>query len=306
MKALVVSNIDHCNMGYSISQALQKVGVNATATFRKYEAFRHPESGIQIVDEANLTPYAKEADIILFMHTAYRELGVDLSTKKVLVWHTGSGYRQKYTKYNRFFDRIVDVSLCGADVLGLGCKNERKLNGLTDVNLLQPIYERQGDKIIIAHYPSNPKGIEIIQEAIERLSPLSDSFIFKYDPQTVTWKKHIERVSECDIYISEMYEKQIKRGREYIVGLFGIAALEAAALGKVPISRFVFEEDCTEYPLGLQVANNADELTKLLTRLLSMSDEEFLNVRKRARDWVVNCHSLEAVGRRLLNIIEEI
>lgn len=305
MKVLFISRDDHANMGYVASQALQKIGIESTATIRRKERFGYPAQGIEIENPKYLKPYAEEADVIIFMHDPkHRHPGIDLKDKKVLVWHTGSGYRQKFEKYNAFFNPIVDVSLCSSDLLGLGAKNERCLNGLVDTETLQPDYRRRDNKLIIAHYPSHAKGAENILAAIQWLErgKFKDSFIFKYDGQRVCWTEQIERMSECDIYISEIVLVQ----RDKIVGHFGITALEAAALGKVSITRSIFPEDCSDFPFGIQVANTPEELAEKLEYLISLPNDELLKLRKLTRDWVVHCHSYGAVGRRLLKIIEEI
>jgi len=308
MKVLLITITDHAHMAYMTAEALKKLGVDAVTIRKRTVKFKYPEEGIKIRTDSYIKPYAENADVIIFMHTQYRDIGIDLTKKKVLVWHTGSGYRQKFEKYNAHFNPIVDVSLCSADLLGLGAKNERCLNGLVNTDLLQPIYGRKNKKITIAHYSASPKGIIIIKKAIHHLKqgPLKDLFIFRYSAKKKTWDDNIKRMAECDIYIAEMHEKQIKKGQEWTTGMFGIAALEAAALGKIVISRFIYREDCEGFDFGLQVANNLDELIKKLEYLLSLSEEKFLKLRKLSRDWVVNCHSYEAVGYRLLKIIEGI
>ena len=305
MKILIISKQDYTNLGYVLSQALQKIGIEAIATRQRKEYFGYPRQGKKLRNPIYLKSYAEEADVIIFMHGQYRDTGIDLGKKKVLVWHTGSGYRQKSRKLNALFNPIVDVSLCMSEFLGLGAKNERCLNGLVDTDFLQPVYKRKSKKVIIAHYPSSSKGVEVIEEAIRYLD--KDLFIFRYDPKTVDWDIHLKRMSECDIYISSVMEKQISRkGQEWVFGMYGIAALEAAALGKLSVCRLTFQDDCTDFPLGLHIANNSKELAHKLEYFLSLPGKELLKLKKQSRDWVVNCHSGEVVARRLLKIIEEI
>lgn len=237
------------------------------------------------------------------MHSQYRDLGINLTKKTVLVWHTGSGYRQKFKKFNAFFNPMVDASICARDLFGLGAKNEKWVGGLVDTDLLSPVYSRDSNKVIIAHYPSNYKGADKIQAAVERLKD-KDQFIFRYDDQRISWVKQMKRLSECDIYVENFYE--VQKGR--LTGAFGIAALEAAALGKIVVTRFLFMEDYEQRfgKCAIQVVHTVEELAKILAHLISLSDNELLKLKKQSREWVVRCHSYEAVAQRLLKVIEEL
>jgi len=85
---------------------------------------------------------------------------------------------------------------------------------------------------------------------------------------------------------------------------WSIAALEAAALGKIVITNFVYGRGMYESAYGphkLQVANTEEELEEAIIRLLSMSDDELVQLKQDTLDWVTKAHSLKAIGNRIKN-----
>jgi len=266
--------------------------------------YEYPNQGKIFKTSSQILSYVKKADVILFMHSQYIDTGVDLKNKKVLVWHTGTRYRQHSKEVNKIFNPVVNASICGRDVFGLGAKNEKWVGGLVDVKALNPIYKKADDKIILAHYPrGHNKGTEIIKSSIGKISKkgLLNNFIYKFSDKIVDWESNIERVSGCDVYIEDMSNDKNK-------GVFGIASLEAAALGKIVVTRFLFLEEYEKKfgKCGIQVANTQEELIQKLIHLISLSEKNLLELRSRSRGWVVRCHSYEAVAKRLLKLFNEV
>jgi len=303
-KVLLIAGSDWANLGYLVSQALQEIGVDAIMLIKKESRNLYPNHGIIFRNINNIKNYSENADVIIFMHSQYVETGVNLKNKRILVWHSGSRFRQHSAEVNKIFNPIVDVSICGRDVFGLGAKNEKWVGGLADTKFLKPVYNRSSDKLIIAHYPSSAKGkgIDIIEKSINDLKKegFDDKFVFKYSSKNVSWNEQIKRVSDCDIYIENM--AATKKSKK--LSVFGLTALETAALGKIVVTRFLFpiEYERNFGKCNLQIANNQKELTQKLKSLILLSNDEILKLKQQSRDWVERCHSFEAVAVRLVRL----
>jgi len=307
LNVLLIASSDWCALGESCARSLRSVGVNATALAANKQKSNYLNQGIVYRNRNQIRPYAEKANVIIFMHSYYIETGVDLRNKKVLVWHTGSRFRQHSKDVNRIFNPIVSASICGRDVFGYGAKNEKNILAPVDTDMIKPNYERvDKNKIIIAHYPTGDKGIDVIQSCIKQInkSDLKNKFRFDYDAKRVVWKDHMERVSKCDIYIEEMREKQ----KNQLLSLYGISTPEAAALGKIVITKFLFLEEY-ERKFGkceLQVAKTPDELIQQIKRIISLSDDDLLKLKRQSREWAIRYHSYKAVGVSMVKLFKEI
>ncbi|GAG24586.1 unnamed protein product, partial [marine sediment metagenome] len=221
--------------------------------------------------------YKKRVDVVIFMHSQL--VKVNLSGKRVFVHHGGSAYREKHKKLNKIFNPIVKRSIIQtADLLGLGAKNEVWLLPGIDTESIKPVYERH-EKVIIGHFPSKAriKNSKAINKVISRLK---GDFEYIYSPEGVTWEKQMERMSKCDVYIDGCMPKINKRR----YGEWGMAALEAAALGKVVISHFL-SQDKYKGKCGIKVANSPAEIESHLKALLALTDEELLKEKQATRAW---------------------
>lgn len=307
MKVLLMARHDWANMGYVLSQCLREVGVDATMLLKNVGRSRYPKHGIPLKGKA-VKKYAKEADIIQFMHSQW--FNVDLKSKRVFVFHGGGSYREYHGKLNKTFNKVVEKSIIQTgDLFGLGAKNEVWLLPAVDTNMLKPVYKRKSNKIIIGHFPSgakvkNSEGIRKVIEKVRKDFGHKFDYVFSFHP--AMWVNQIKRVSECDIYIeacAPTLKGKTKIVRKY--GEWGVAAIEAAALGKVVISHFLshkrYEKEYGQ--CGIKVANSLDEMEVQLRKLLSLSDSELLQIRKDTRAWVEKYHSYKAVGERLKKVV---
>lgn len=302
MKVVLLSTNDWANIAYVYEKCFKEVGIEAISFSKKRHKYGYPEQAKLWNKVFDIKPYVEKADVVMFVHSEYIETGVDLKNKIVSVVHTGSKYRQSSKKINKIFNPIVDVTFSGGDVLGMGAKNEIWIQPAIDTNKIQPIYKTDFDKVIISHYPSGEKGYQIIQNVIDSLR--NKNFIFKYDLTNVPWEDNLKRMSECDIYIEEMNEIQGK----VPLSIFGIQAVEAAALGKVVCSRFLyFDKYEKEFgTCGLIPTINSEQLKSKLQDFLSMGDMDFVELQKKSREWAVRCHSYEVIGNKFKQIFEEI
>lgn len=303
---LFVSHSDWANVGYLFAKSLQSIGKDAVAVTKKRHPYSYPHQANLIRSNEELQSLAKKADVIVWMHSVYTPLKIDLAEKKLAVFHGGSAYRNNHKAVNAVFNPHVQVSLIQTTNLwGLGAKNEKLISPPVDTVALRPIYV-EAEKIVVGHYPSagkkwtNCKGTKEIEGVIYRLKKnpeLKYQFEFRHSMQLIPWVKNIQRVSECDIYIES--HGQVGAG-------FGLSGLEAAALGKVVITRWLkpnpyFEE----YGITpLCIANTTTELYNNLVELIVESKSKRRELRKAHHEWVEENHSFEAVGRRLKKILE--
>ena len=304
MKVLIVAKSDWANMAYKYQESLKEVGVDAKAVTLSVNFSCKPNHA-EICKLNKIKVYAKSAEIIQFMHSEYFDLGV--KNKRIFVFHGGTRYRIGPRVKNRIFNPVVEKSIIQTgDLLGLGAKDEVWVLACVDTKKIQPIYKRYSDKIIVGHFPSSPivKNSEGINKVMKNLKKqFGNKFEYIYSPIKLNWNKNIERVSKCDIYIDActpiLKIKKSPKGNKY--GEWGVAAIEAAALGKVVISHMLsykrYEQEFGK--CEIKVANSLKEVRNNMIELLSMTDNEFLQVRKDTRLWVEKFHSYEFMGKRL-------
>lgn len=305
MKVLIVAKSDWANMSYRYQESLKKVGVDAKAVTLKINYSCKPNHA-EICSLDKMKSYAKSAKIIQFMHSGYFDLGV--KNKRFFVFHGGSIYRGHSKEINKIFNPFVEKSIIQTgDLLGLGAKNEVWVLTCVDINKIKPIYKRQSDKLIVGHFPSSPrvknsKGINKVMKNLKK--KFGNKFEYIYSPKGIIWNKNMERMSKCDIYIDAC--KPTFKGNKY--GEWGCAAVEAAALGKVVISHMLsykrYEQEFGK--CGIQVANSLQDIKIQMTKLLSMSDNDLLDLRKKTRDWVEKFHSYHVIGKRLKEVVYKI
>ena len=304
MKVLIVAKNDWANMAYRYQESLKEVGVDAKAVTLSVNYSCKPDHA-EICKLNKIKNYAKSAEIIQFMHSEYFNLNV--KNKRIFVFHGGTRYRVDPHTKNKIFNPIVEKSIIQTgDLLGLGAKNEVWILACVDTKKIKPIYKRQSDKIIVGHFPSSPivKSSKEINKVMNNLKKRFDhKFEYIYSPTKLNWDKHIERVSECDIYLDActpmLKTKKYTKGSKY--GEWGVAAVEAAALGKVVISHMLSYESYEQQfgKCGIQIANSLKEIENNMIKFLFMNNEELLQVRKDTRAWVVKHHSYHAIGKRL-------
>lgn len=308
MKVVFLSINDWANLGYTLSECIQSVGIDALCIKNKNHLFEYPKQG-KIVKIKEFNKYIKDADIVQFMHSEW--VDVDISGKRVFVFHGGSKYRKDYKKINKTFNPIVEKSIIQTgDLFGLGAKNEVWLLPAVDTENIKPVFMKpdKTKKIIIGHFPSSPvtknsKGIEKVFKSLDK--DFKNKFIYNYSGERTDWNDQMKRISECDIYIDACMPTL--EGRKY--GEWGINALEASALGKIVISHFrsypkykkVYGKEC-----GIVIANSLDQLEKQLRWLLQLSLKELLEIQHQTRQWLEDKHSYKTVSERMKNKIYEI
>lgn len=318
MKVLLIAVKDWANLGYELSQCLKAVGVDAICIAKAPHTTYNFDPGPKIYKSfEEVHALAKKADIIIFLHSDNTTTGAekDFNKKGIVVFHGGSAYRKNpLAKNKQFYNKVkVDLTLIQTvDLLGLpGSVKEKEVWLLPPINTenLKAKFNSSlsSRKRIIAHYPSraSTKGTVHIKQVMAKLKndpALAPLFEYRTGG-IVKYQDNLKRVSECDIYL----ECVMPKIENAIHGEWGMAALEAAAMGKVVVTNFFSSEKYKkEYgPHPIQVANDFEVLERQLERLILMPEVYFKELQVDTRDWVVKYHSYKAVGERLLKIFYE-
>lgn len=312
MKVLIIAVHDWAGMGNLLTESLRSVGVDARFYVTKASPYKFP---VVAMNKVQTKQFARQCDIVQYMHSEQAKIGVDISKKKIVIFHGGGKFRNNSHTICNKFNSMVDCSIIQTyDLLGLGAKNEKWLLPPVDTKRINPVYETEGEKIIVGHYPSAPrnKGSHTVNKLIKRIRNKVPDFEYRYSYEKVPWKQQIKRMSQVDIYIERMSLKsQGKRQTEGVwfkTGVWGVTALEAAALGKVVVTNFFghkrYKKDYGE--CHLQIANSEKDMEELLIKLLSTPKDDLLQLKQQTRHWAETHHSFKAVGNRLKMIYEEI
>jgi len=293
---------DWANVGWVFQESLRAVGVDAVALRTgKSHPFGYPEQARR-VDIVEMQAEVDKGFGVMFMHSQWPGELV-LKDKKVAVFHGGSWYRNEPERWNVFWNPKIRVSaIQTANLLDLGAKNVVWVMPSVDTDAIVPNGWFQSGKLRFAHFPrkASKKGSAKFVRAMMAFEGKGASF--QFDPVVVPWKKSIERMSNCDVYLeSQEYERKGPNGLKPI-GVWGITAMEVAALGKIVVTCFAqkkrYEREFGECPIiG---ANSKEELNKVIRKLLELSSSEIVQLQKKHREWVVRCHSRQAVGSKLL------
>ena len=227
------------------------------------------------------------------MHSVLQQVPSD----RYVVFHGGTRYRRDPEKFNNLFNDIVDVTLIQtADLLDRGAHNEHWVIPPVETDVLQPHYTDHIPRLF-GHFPKTSRSIPDIKGTSVVEQVLQETGVaYRLDTSLVPWDVNMQRIREVDVYIEECappYE-------------FGMTSLEAAALGKVVVtdSRHQdlyiqrYTKDCP-----LMIANTKESLQKILTKIHMLHASDFREIQEQSRCWVEETHSLEAVGRRLQEIL---
>ena len=148
---------------------------------------------------------------------------------------------------------------------------------------------------VIVHAPSKKdvKGTHFVLAAIELVKAEHLDFDFQLI-HNQTHAQALKAMQNCDIYIDQ-----------FIVGSYGMAAIEAMAFGK-PVVTYIKEANWADYPQTCPLVNTtgdglADSLRKLVIDATLRHD---LGVKSRV--YIAEFHSTEKVIPDLLHIYEEV
>lgn len=302
MKVLNIAYDDYANFSYDNCQALKSIGIYADSCKRLKHPFNYENESI-VIDHTKIIELIKKYDIIQLMHSdhTYLEICAELG-KKVVVYHTGTRYRQEPDKYNSIFNPMVERSFTDqCEFIGLGMKNETYIATAIDHEKFKPKHWLKTEPYTIGHYPSNPivKGTDKI---IELIGQLRAPNIFRLSTDKVSHIEQMRRMSQCDIYI-EMFQPTLN-GKQY--GCYGVTAFEAASMEKIVITNNVKEEVYTNSygsAPGLFIANTEESFLITLENILSQSTSFISELQQKSRQWIIEKHSYKATGERIAKLL---
>lgn len=307
MRVINISHQDYANYSYYNAEAMKYVGVNADAYVLLPHQFGYKKQAIR-TSLRDIHKQIQRADVIQVMHSCGTMLDIVkmYPNKKVIVWHTGTRYRKDYNKHNHRWRNIADKTIIALGEFESLAPNSEYFGITVNVNDYNPKYNAF-NPIKIGHYPSNAdvKGTKSILNVINKLKKAyPDKFHFKYSTLKVQHEQQQKRMDECDVYIEMCATEQ--GGNPY--GSYGTTALEAAAMGKIVVTNNMWEDlyNRTYGDSALQIANGERALYEKLEDIIHWSHDEIISEKVRSRMWVVDKHSYEAQGNRMINILKSI
>lgn len=297
MRVLNVSGRDYANYSNSIANALRSVGVDCIDLCLDPHKFNYPTASA-CVKLPVMIDRIKKADVIQIMHSDIKLFDLARAQNpgaEIVIFHTGSRYRQDHAKMNKHFAGYKTVT----DQTEL-MKHGNHSYVVSPVEARRSVFNCS-KPIKIGHFPSSTE-VKGTDDIIKMLKPFSGRFKWLHSTDFVPNKKQIERMTKCDVYI-ELF-KPVLWGKEY--GCFGVTALEAAALGKLVITQDlnpnVYAESYGEHPFFL--ANSATEFHNAIETLLSNGPELVKKLQRKSHAIMKENHSFKATGRRVLSIIK--
>ena len=306
-KVLNISISDYANFGHDNAEALRAVGVDCVDIALTPHIFNYPSSS-KIVAIKDVDRYLKWADVIQCFHSPNGLSGLLKQTgKPVIVYHTGTGYRQTPEKIHKLFDGWVKLHVCALPELYEQFKSRSTEKCVYMVGAVADF--PQGNKpkkpFVVGHFPSNPevKGTVIIDRVFQALEAEGMPLLFDLDTDRIPYEDQMKRYQRCDIYVEMMATHQT--GKEY--GSFGITALEAAAMGKIVITNCTHFKPYQKYygAFPFQIANTEADLSAQLAELAMMDEDELFELQTKLRQLLLSMHGYKATGEYLLkNVLE--
>lgn len=293
MKIGLLCADDHSNFMYNLWQSLKTTGHEVIAHKLTLHPFGY-ERQCPIILSKDVRERFKDCDVTILCHSDYELL--DLLDGLVIPYHTGTKYRNNPEFINTRFNS--PITLIALPEFQLTAPNYKYVVSSIDTDTLQPT-GTCSNPVVFGHYPSNSsvKGSLDIINLMQSL-PIN----FKFSLERVSYPEQVERLKACDVYVELMNDNL--GGKPY--GSFGLTCLEAAALGKIVITQNVNDNglynDNYDIP-PLNFIKNKEDLKKIVLNLDNYGDSHILGQQMITRNWVVNNHSFEATGKRLIKIL---
>jgi hypothetical protein len=147
---------------------------------------------------------------------------------------------------------------------------------------------------VVGHMPSRlmAKGTPSVLRAVEQLKTQRD-FEFKLI-HDVPRQQALAMVRECDVILDQ-----------FVVGAFGLVALEAMALGK-PVVCYIKPSVISQLPPGNPIINaDPDNLDQVLGELLADGQQRY-EIGRQGRVYVERFHDAHQIARQLVAVYEEL
>jgi hypothetical protein len=170
-------------------------------------------------------------------------------------------------------------------------------------HLPDPVFDHGDRTLQIAHLPrGSQKGTDIISNAFKILQNRGLTFTADIKPpsKVIPWPAFMRRMRNADIYVNCM--SPTLQGKPH-TGT-GVSPREAAALGKIVVTHAHLDRYARFYPQRMPYisALTQDMLIHELERLILLPVEKRAKLARHLHGIMVENHSYQATGKRLLEI----
>lgn len=289
MRFLNLSVDDYANMSHENANALRSVGVYVDDFCINKHVFNYATQSKQIHRD-RIKDVVGNYDCVQIFHSDERLLKhvLDGKPKKIVVYHSGTRYRQNHEYYNELFKDYKQLT-DQTEFIKLG-----NMSYIAPHTSLTSQPKRQDGKLIIGHYPSNPsvKGTDGIEYV---LNQFKYDFEIRIDRTKVSHDQQLKRMSECHVYVELFAPEQ--QGKQY--GCFGVTAFEATGLGCHVITQNlnpkVYEDVYGACYFSL--ANDKENFYRILEELKDVDRNMLLT----PAGFYIN-HNIESTGYKILEL----
>ena len=294
LRVLNLSSNDYANYAHDNARALRAIGVDCRDACINLNPFKY-DSKSQQVSAGQIKHVYKQYDCIQIFHSDVNMYNLVKDHPNIVVYHTGTRYRQQPEFHNRAFQKCkIATDQCEFLLL------KHDMFYIAPHVELKPVPKSIYDKLIIGHYPSNPdvKGTKQIERM---LAPFLNDFDIRIDTKKVTHSQNIKRVSECHIYVELFATEQ--NGKPY--GCFGTSAFEATALGSLVITNNI-NRSAYESVYGQQPFLTPHTERDFQNTIFGLHDKESFDIAKEAMHvgfW--DKHGINETAKRIKQIIEK-
>jgi glycosyltransferase involved in cell wall biosynthesis len=252
------------------------------SAFDRYEAPLLKLAGIRIVT----VPYGSDVTMFNGLQSRFDWLG-RLWQDKAFYYQDREAHNAKVKSQIAHFNHWADFTIAGDHSLAPFLpKYDLNFKYFPiDCDAWKPLYETGNAVPLIVHAPNHRhvKGTDVLLQACERLKQQG----LKFDLQLV------ERVPRNQV--QEIYRQADIIAEQFIIGVYGLTALEGLALGK-PVLTYLSEEHLQNPVFNLPLVNtHPDNIEEVLKALILLPQ-----LRKRlglaGRESVERYQSCEAVG----------
>ena len=293
MRVLNICHSDYANASHDNARALRFIGVECDDFVMSPHPFGYLSQS-ELINRHYLPYIVDSYDVVQIFHSCPVSLEYVLmgGPKKLVVYHTGSRYRNEPERFNNLFNPNVTVSFSDhCEFEKLGAKNYKYIAPFVDMS---PV-KKADSKLIVGHFPSNPevKGTKEIKQMIKPFEPF---FEFRISEEQIPHEQNIKRIAECHIYI-ELFKSELN-GKPY--GHYGVTAFEATSLGCKVITQnlnnHVYEKEYGPTPFLL--ANTPEDFARILDDIKYWHRTAFEPNKE-----FYERHSIESTGKRILDAI---
>jgi glycosyltransferase involved in cell wall biosynthesis len=317
---LFLAKNDWANTGFKFwRMAVEHLGLNAVMFKGEKllwnpprEAPIHPsltsmpiKNSPTVVMAPGLESLIESAHVVHVFASTYPMCAVDWRKTNLIVQHGGTVYRQDPDECNKVFNPIARRAIVQTpDLYGLGAENETLIYFACDTDYIKPDFsEKKPGRIVAGHFPSNPdvKGTDGILKVFKEIkSSYPEYFDWCAVTEKIPWKEQLKLYKKCDVIVEACAPDQGSKS----YGEFGNTALEAAASGCAVITHHTHPDLYKENygDLGVLVANTTGEIKTWLEGMIGQPSH-MGNLKRMARQWVEEKHSIPATADRLWNTV---